>query len=59
MLDRVMQTYAPPTTTDQAGLRDRALWFARRAGVEGVAWRALNRPHTVPVALDRLRAVLA
>jgi aminoglycoside phosphotransferase (APT) family kinase protein len=58
MLDRVLQTYASPVP-DDPGLRDRALWFARRAGVEGVAWRAMNRPHTVPVALDRLRAVLA
>nr|WP_240977318.1 aminoglycoside phosphotransferase family protein [Knoellia sp. DB2414S] len=58
MLDRVLRTYLPAEPDDPA-LRDRALWFARRAGVEGVAWRALNRPHTAPVALDRLRAVLA
>ncbi|MBC9957536.1 phosphotransferase family protein [Yimella sp. cx-51] len=38
-------------------LTSRARWWAARSGVEGVAWRAANRPDTVEAALTKLRAV--
>ena len=52
MLDRL-------GTRPDVGLRERALWFAARAGIEGVAYRALHRRPSLPAARAALRRVLA
>lgn len=39
-------------------LRDRAWWYAMRAGVEGLVWRSRNRPATVDQCRRRLIGVL-
>jgi aminoglycoside phosphotransferase (APT) family kinase protein len=40
------------------GLPDRVQWFARHAGVEGVAYRATHRRPSLDVAMAALRAAL-
>ncbi|NHA69185.1 phosphotransferase family protein [Phycicoccus flavus] len=56
MLDLVLARLAP---APDPALRERALWFAARAGVEGVAYRATHARPSLPVARAALGRVLA
>lgn len=56
VLDLVLETLGRSADHD---LRARALWEAARAGVEGVAYRAVHGRPSLPTALTALRQVLA
>lgn len=53
--DGVLAGYAAPA---DPLLRERAWWYAMRAGVEGLVWRSRNRPATVDQCRRRLIGVL-
>jgi aminoglycoside phosphotransferase (APT) family kinase protein len=55
VLDRVLASYHGPHDGD---LRRRTRWFTARAGVEGVAYRALHALPSVDRLLASLRQVL-
>ncbi len=55
VLEATLGGYAGPV---DPGLRDRALWFAARAGIQGLAHRVHHEPRTVPAALARVATIL-